>query len=46
MQKSRFTEEQIPFALKQADGGGRGHSADGDFGADILPLEEALWRAR
>jgi putative transposase len=31
VKKSRFTEEQISFALKQAETGtgGRGHSADG-----------------
>ena len=37
--KSRFTEEQISFALKQAETGtpvAEVHSANGDFGADTL----------
>ena len=31
-------------AGRDGDARGGGHSADGDLGADILPLEEALWR--
>ena len=53
MKKSRFTEEQISFALKQAETGtpvAEVLRRMGDLGADILPLEEALrrvghWRA-
>ena len=49
MKKSRYTEEQIAFALKQAETGTtglRGSAAHGDLGADLLSLEEALRRAR
>jgi hypothetical protein len=44
MRKTRHPEEQIAFALNQAETGfGRGvDPPDGDFGADVLPLEEGL----
>ncbi len=45
MKKSRYTDEQIAFA--EAGGnrhaGGRGHPPDGNFVADVLPMEEGLW---
>jgi hypothetical protein len=46
VKKNRFTEEQISFALKQAETGRRWRRSFGgwDLGADILPLEEALCR--
>ena len=47
MKKSRFTEEQIAFALKQAETGtpvAEVAAPDGHHRADILPLEEALRR--
>ena len=49
MKKSRYTEEQIAFALKQAETGtpvAEVLRRMGDLGADLLPLEEALRRAR
>jgi hypothetical protein len=49
MKKSRYTEEQIAFALKQADrhAGSGGHPPDRDFGADVLPVEEGVrWSQR
>jgi hypothetical protein len=47
MRKSRFTEEQIAFALKQAETGtpvAEVIRRNGRFGADLLPVEEALQR--
>ena len=48
MKKTRHTEEQIAFALKQAETGtavAEVIRADGDLRADVLPLEEGIWRA-
>ena len=45
MKKSRFTEEQILFALKQAEVGqpvGGCVQADGDQRGDVLRVEEVL----
>lgn len=39
MKKSKFSEEQIVFALRQAVGW-RDLSEDGHFGSDVLQLEE------
>ena len=41
MKKSRYTEEQIAFAPKQAETGTpvARSFADGRYGADFLPLE-------
>lgn len=47
MKKSKFTGEQIAFALRQAEGrdaGRRGLPEDGRLGADVLSLEAALRR--
>ncbi len=46
MKKSRFTEEQITFALKQAETGHRSRRCCVGWAlrADILPLEEEALR--
>ena len=41
MKKSKFTEQQIAFALQQAEGGTADVSEDGDLQSDALPLEAA-----
>jgi hypothetical protein len=47
MKKKRFSTEQIVSILKQAneDDCVRPDPTDLDIGADLLPLEEAVWRA-
>ena len=48
MKKSRYTEEQIAFALKQAETGtpvAEVIRRMGGIRADVLPLEEGVWRA-
>lgn len=46
MKKTRYTEEQIVYAMKQAETGTAVTEVIRrvDFRADVLPLEEALWR--
>ena len=47
MKRSRYTEQQIAFALQQAESGtpvGWVCRKMGDFRTDLLPVEEALWR--
>ena len=48
MKKTRYTEEQIAFALRQADQGrrGRSHPEDGHLHADVLSLEETVLAGR
>ena len=46
MKKKRFSVEQIVAALeadRARDAGGGGLAAAGDLGADVLPLEEAVY---
>ena len=48
MKKKRYTDEQIGFVLRQAETGtpiGAGLPQDGDFGTDLLSLEEDVCRA-
>jgi len=47
MKKSRYTDEQIAFALKQAETGTPVAEAIRrmDFRADVLPLEEGVRRS-
>ncbi|VVT32302.1 hypothetical protein SPHINGO391_70006 [Sphingomonas aurantiaca] len=48
IKKSRYTDDQIAFALKQAETStpGRSHSVNGNFGADVLSLEECVRRSQ
>ena len=49
MKKSRHTEEQIAFALKQAETGTAVAEVirDGNLGANVLPLKEGVrWSRR
>jgi UDP-N-acetylenolpyruvoylglucosamine reductase len=46
MKKTKYTEEQIAFALKQAEAGtpvGEVIRKMWYFGADLLQLEEEIW---
>ena len=48
MKRKRYSTEQIVAILKQAEMGLAvvgPDPPDRDFGADVLPLEEAVWRA-
>lgn len=48
MKKSKYSEEQIAFALRQTEtgtAGGRGLPEAWDHRADVLPLEAQVWRA-
>ena len=48
MKKTRFTDEQIAFALRQAETGTPVQEVIrkmGDIRTDLLPLEEALRRS-
>jgi hypothetical protein len=48
MKKSWYTDEQIAVALKQVENrhaGSRSHPADGDFRANVLSVEEGVWRS-
>jgi len=45
MKRSKFTEQQIAYAFKQAElgtPGRRGVQEDGNFGCNLLQLEEEL----
>jgi hypothetical protein len=48
VKKSRYTEEQIAYTMKQAETGtsvAEVDPPDGDIGVDVLPVEEAVWWA-
>ena len=47
MKKSQFTDQQIAFALQQAEGGTPVEEVcrSGNQPSDVLSLEEGLWRA-
>jgi putative transposase len=47
VKKSKYTDEQIAFALKQAEVGTPGGGSvpqDGDIGCDVLQLAQEVWR--
>ena len=47
MKKTRFTDEQIAFALRQAETGTSVQAVIRKMGISehLLPLEEAVWRS-
>ena len=43
MKKTRYSEEQIAFALRQAETGRPVEEVDGHLQSDVLSLEETGW---